>query len=383
MSVLKQRQHSRATLTLLAAVVVSVSLVTTARGQGPTLVVTDSVRLIEFHDQVTLVGRTEAISASRIVSEVEGRVKSIDALEGAQVAEGATLVSVDAERIRLAHMAKKAQAAQARAEADLAVANLKRAEKLFNEAGISESQLEEKRADATAALERFNQLSAEERRLELDLRSCKISAPFAGYTVRQLVHVGGWVGVGDPVFEMVDLSKIKVTIDLPEKYFGQVAIGSEAAVIVSGDQSRPITGVVTGVAPSASQTTHTFPVYVTVSNGEGRLGSGMLVRATLNLNNKFTSLAVSKDAIVRQGPLEQVYTIVDGKAAPIPVRSSSTTGAMVAISGDGVQQGMVVVVRGNERIFPGSPVRTPGDPPPAPATPPDTSVAQENSGGDS
>ncbi|HSG99513.1 MAG TPA: efflux RND transporter periplasmic adaptor subunit, partial [candidate division Zixibacteria bacterium] len=379
MKEIKQRQYSRHALKLLATTAASLSLAAVTHGQGPTLVVTDSVRLMEFHDQVTLVGRTEAIATSQIVSEVEGRVNSIDALEGARVAEGATLVSVDPERIRLAHMAKKAQAAQAKAEADLAVANLKRAEQLFKEAGISESQLEEKRAAATAALERFNQLSAEERRLELDLRSCKISAPFAGYTVRQLVHVGGWVGIGDPVFEMVDLSKIKVTIDLPEKYFGQVAIGGKAAVIISGDESRPITGLVTGVAPSASQTTHTFPVYVTVSNSEGRLGGGMLVRATLNLNKKFTSLAVSKDAIVRQGPLEQIYTIVEGKAAPIAVRSSSTSGAMIAIAGEGVQQGMVVVVRGNERIFPGSPVRTPDALPPAPA--PDTTTATDNSGG--
>ena len=38
----------------------------------PTLVETDSVRKMEFHDQITLVGRTQAIANSRIVAEVSG-----------------------------------------------------------------------------------------------------------------------------------------------------------------------------------------------------------------------------------------------------------------------------------------------------------------------
>jgi len=67
---------------------------------------------------------------------------------------------------------------------------------------------------------------------------------------------------------------------------------------------------------------------------------------------------VHKDAIVRQGAQTMIYTVADGKAAPVPVMIGSMSGDMVAVSGDGITEGMPVVVRGNERIFPGSPVRT-------------------------
>ena len=70
---------------------------------------------------------------------------------------------------------------------------------------------------------------------------------------------------------------------------------------------------------------------------------------------------MSKDAIVRQGNQTLVYTIVDGKATPITVTTSSSNGTMIAVSGEGLEDGMPVVVRGNERIFPGSPVRTPDE----------------------
>ena len=164
---------------------------------------------------------------------------------------------------------------------------------------------------------------------------------------------------GTPVYEMVDLAVVKVTLDLPERHFGQVEIGTPVSISISGNATTPVVGKVTGIAPQASETSHTFPVIVSVENAEGRLGSGMLVRATLSLKGRFTSLAVSKDAIIRQGDQTMVYTIVEGKAAPIPVITSSSNGIMIAVSGEGLAEGMPVVVRGNERIFPGSPVQTP------------------------
>ena len=132
-------------------------------------------------------------------------------------------------------------------------------------------------------------------------------------------------------------------------------------VTASNEKSKSRTGRVTGISPSASVSTHTFPVFITVDNKDGFLGGGMLVRATLSLNKKFTSLAVSKDAIVRQGLRTMVYTIENGKAVMLPVVTSSTNEDMIAIGGERLKEGMTVVVRGNERIFPGSPVRVQGE----------------------
>jgi multidrug efflux pump subunit AcrA (membrane-fusion protein) len=96
---------------------------------------------------------------------------------------------------------------------------------------------------------------------------------------------------------------------------------------------------------------------VAVKNAGGRLGSGMLVRATLDLAGTFKGLAVSKDAVVRQGESTFVYTVAGGVANPVPVRTRATHGDHVAIEGDGLAVGQPIVVRGNERLFPGSPVR--------------------------
>lgn len=325
-------------------------------GQGAVLVETESVGEQLFHDQVSIVGRTSAKISSKIVSEVSGRVAEINSAEGVWVRKNQPLVTIDAQRLALALKAKTAEVEQARITAELTHADKQRAIELRNQNLISSTALDSAIAWEAIQSSRYEQLEAERARLKLDYENSVIRAPFSGYTGRKLIDVGEWVEPGQAVYEMVDLSTIKVTVDLPERYFGHLKIGSPVTVTVTNGAETDLTGRVTGISPNASQDTHTFPVIIEVANADGRLGGGMLVRATLSLNEQFTSLAVSKDAIVRQGSQTMIYTINDGKASPVPVTITSTNGTMLAVESQMLQVGMPVVVRGNERIYPGAAV---------------------------
>jgi RND family efflux transporter MFP subunit len=349
---------TRFTISLPIAFSLSIMTATAGQAQGmpPTSVETEPVQSMEFHDQITLVGRTEAKSQSQIVSEVSGRVIRIDALEGNEIRKGSVVVSIDPRSIQYELEAKRAEVEQARVQAELEEKDLERSENLFHQGAISNDQFDEDKALSTQTIELYNQRQAELKHLELDLENCRIRSPFDGYTVRKLIDVGEWVNPGTPVYELVDLSTIKVIVDLPEKHFGHVMQGSSVIITTSGKTKNPLQGKVTGIAPNASRETHTFPVIVNVANAENRLGGGMLVRVTLTLDELFTSLSVSKDAIIRQGAQTMIYTVAEGKAMPIPVQTSSTKDDRIAIQGQGLREGMPVVIRGNERIFPGSPV---------------------------
>ena len=343
-----------------------VCLCAVARAQQmpPTLVVTDSVRQLEFNDQIRLVGRTSAHAQSRITSEVTGRVSNIESEEGVPVSAGTPLVAIDNERTGFLLAAKEAETRQADLAAGLAETNRIRTLELFGRSLVSESARDSATAWAGMQAERHRELAAERDRLALDFENCTIRAPYAGYTGRRLVEAGEWVQPGVPVFEMVDLSSVRVTVDLPERYFGHLSTGSTALIERQGGSEDQFDARVTGISASATAETHTFPVIVTIPEANGRLGGGMVVRVTLSLDQRFTSLAVDKDAIVRQGQQTLVYTVQEGKASPVPVITSSSDGSMVAIRAEGLTEGMQVVIRGNERIFPGSPVMVAGEPPP-------------------
>ncbi len=331
----------------------------------PTLVETAPIQELEFHQELTLVGRTEARHESRIVAEVAGRVESLPAAEGRRVKRGAALVTIDCRRVALALDAKKAETAQAGAEAELARKELARARELVETSVFPERNLDSAEADEQRTAERYRELEAARRGLELDLEDCTIRAPYTGFTIRKLVDVGEWVEAGTPVYELIDLAVVKVTADLPERRYGQVEIGSPVRITRTssralrgdGNGGATLTGRVTGIAPRASETTHTFPVIIEVENAGGHLGSGMLVRAALALKGTFSSLAITKDAIVREGDRTRIYTVADGVASEVEVETRGSLGSLVAIAGDGLRVGQPVIVRGNERLEDGTEVQ--------------------------
>ncbi len=337
-------------------------------GQGSVLVKTEDVFKQSFHDQISLIGRTAARISSNIVSEISGRVASVNTPEGTWAKTRQPLITIDSERLSLSLKAMEAETEQARLQAELASSDRERTIELRKQNLVSETALDSAVAWEAIQAARYRQLDADRAKLAYDFESSIIRAPFSGYTGRQLIDVGEWVEPGQAVYEMVDLSVIKITVDLPERYFGHLQIGSAVTVTVSNDTEKSISGRVTGISPNASSETHTFPVIIEVKNSNGRLAGGMLVRTTLFLNEQFTSLAVSKDAIVRQGNQIMIYTIDEGKASPIPVTIKSTEGDNLAVESQMLQIGMPVVIRGNERIYPGAAVTT-GEEPEQPVTP--------------
>ena len=67
-------------------------------------------------------------------------------------------------------------------------------------------------------------------------------------------------------------------------------------------------------------------------------------------------VTVHKDAIVRKGGQALVFVIEDSKAAPRKVQLGEATGGRIVVIA-GLKKGDVTVVRGNERLQPGTTVK--------------------------
>ena len=71
----------------------------------------------------------------------------------------------------------------------------------------------------------------------------------------------------------------------------------------------------------------------------------------------YDALVVPKDAVVLQRGGEIVFRInADGSVEPVPIESAQGVGEWVVVSGP-LEAGDRVVVRGNERLFPGQQVQ--------------------------
>jgi len=326
----------------------------------PAVVVTAPVESGEVHVPLTLVGTAEPRYSAEVASEVEGVVTAVAARKGAVVKKGDVLVKVRTVSVELDLEEARGRLGEVEARIAKADADVKRAQRLFEQSFTSEEDLQRTQADLDALRQQARQVRAAVGRLEDRLTRMTIRAPFAGWVVAERTEVGAWVGEGTVVAELTDLSVIHAMVPVPEQELARIHLGMAVEVACDALPGTPFTGKVTAIVPRADPASRTFPVEVSVDNPAGRILAGMIARATFRHDGGTGIATIPKDAFVPQpGGGGYVVKVVDDAATIVPVQvleSQEERFAVEPLQG-ALTAGDRVVIRGNERLRPGQPVR--------------------------
>jgi multidrug efflux system membrane fusion protein len=208
--------------------------------------------------QIIASARTEPDRMVEIKAETDGRVVAIGAERGEFVDEGSAIVELSM-RDRAARLAEtEALIRQRELEYEAGV-------RLLTERFVSEAELAASEALLAAAR------SARERIL-LDIEYTKISAPFDGVIYDRSVEIGDYVGVGDPIAQIVDADPLIVVGNLNESDIGQIEVGAVGSATILG--GRAIEGHVRYLSPIADESTRSFRVELAVANPDRNLTVG-------------------------------------------------------------------------------------------------------------
>jgi multidrug efflux pump subunit AcrA (membrane-fusion protein) len=246
-----------------------------------------------------------------------------------------------------------------REELDLALAEAVQAEQSFADASANYDLVlagprAERLAQARARLEA--QVEAV-RRMQVMLDKHAIMAPFDGYVVNELTEVGSWLKTGDPVAEVVQLDVVELEAFIAERHVVHVRKGMLADVRIDALPGRKFPGIVARVIPQADERSRTFPVRIRVNNPEDEDGhllkSGMSAKVNLGIGDIGTALMVPKDALVLGAERPRIVVVQQQAEGPtvqmVDVELGMSDSEWIQISGP-VQDGMEVVVQGNERL---------------------------------
>jgi len=99
------------------------------------------------------------------------------------------------------------------------------------------------------------QIRAEERALaeaRVLLSYCRLKSPLSGYIAKRFHAVGDVVGPGEPVYAVVDFSKLYVLVLLEETKLRGVRPGCEARIRIDAYPGVEFRGVVTAVLPATA-----------------------------------------------------------------------------------------------------------------------------------
>ena len=347
---------------LIAMAALSVSVASTPaqengkkKGPPPSPVRVAMVETKMVSNQILLVGTTEAIAKSTVASEVSGVVEYFPVKEGDFVKKGDLLVNLRETELKL--RIKGAIAAREKILANLnnAEKELARLSKLKEANSIAEKQFDVAFFAHRALSQGLLQSKAEIELLEYEIKQTKVLAPFSGFVAKEHTQVGEWIMAGGPVVSLLDLNRIRITVDVPEQYSVLLPSESIVKIAIKSISNDLLSAKIYAVLPQGDPNARTFPVRINLPNPGLKIKSGMEAMVTFNLSTKKSALLVPKDAVVTMGNNRMVYLVDGGKAVPVGVKILGYYDGNVAVEGKFIP-GAPVVIRGNERLRPGQAV---------------------------
>jgi membrane fusion protein (multidrug efflux system) len=295
----------------------------------------------DFIERLSLTGETEPIRAASIASEAAGRIVELHLDEGAQVSEGETLVRVDTSQ-------QSAQAGQLRAQLEQVESDIRRTERLLDRGLATESDLEQLRTQKASLEEQL-------RGVYIGVGSGTTKAPFDGQIVRKDTEIGEFANPGAPLGRIIDISQLKVIVDLPEREIGTVTEGQSARVQIPALGER-VEGEIARIGAEADTRSRTFPVEVIVDNPDGRLRAGMRARVEIKKSHLENVVVAPLDSLMQGIDGTEAVVVRDGLAYVVQVTVGPTRGNYAVIS-EGISAGAELVVRGQNDLVNEEPVQ--------------------------
>lgn len=120
---------------------------------------------------------------------------------------------------------------------------------------------------------------------------------------------------------------------------------------------KSYTAFIESIIPKGDIATRTFPVKIAFKKVPSNLYEGMAATIEIQSGQNVKALLVPRDAILKRFGQDVVFFDSNGTAVMVPVKTVGYTNGKVAVSGAGLSEGARVVTKGNERIFPKSPIK--------------------------
>ncbi len=352
---LARKSDSKIFLLFILTLTIAQTYLALGQGPPPAKVVVSPAIIASIHDQVQLIGTVESWRTSQVAAETSGKVAVLKGRRGDQIEKGAVLARLakSALQLKLKEITAKWNASRARLKK--AVDQMKRSEKLVKEALLSERAFREAELTVDELGESLAVSEAAILQIEDELEKKTVRAPFDGVVTRELTEVGQWVEKGGGILRMVDLSTVRILVDLPERYVPRVKKGSTVRVRIDALGEETFPGKVHALVPEGDRASRLFPLEIRVKNAELHIKEGMLARIEFDLGQARRSLMVDKDAIIVRGPQTYLFSIQEGKAIRHSISTGKAKGTQIEIKGP-VDEGQLVVIRGNERLRDGQAV---------------------------
>lgn len=285
-------------------------------------------------------GNFEPFQELKFSAEKPGRVVRVLVKEGDKVQVGETLAVVRSEQISSDLQA--AEAAFQNAQTDYT-----RFENALKTGGITKQQLDQSNLNLVNSKARYQQA-------KVNIGDTNIKATISGVVNKKYIEPGSVLGANTPLFDIVNVSKLKLKVTVNENQVTNLAVGAAIKVTASVYPEKEFSGKIAFIA-AKSDSSLNFPVEIEIANNTNNdLKAGMYGTALFATNKQKEKLKiVPRKAFVGSVSSNQIFVIENGMAKLKTVVSGRIFDDKVEII-SGLSDGETVVVTGQINLHDGT-----------------------------
>lgn len=266
-------------------------------------------------------------------AEAGGRITSILVKEGARVSRGQVLAHIDSEYASLD--VQRTEDALHKLRTDQA-----RYQSSYETGGVTKAQLDE---IELAVRNTENQLQQAKRRMQ----DSNVKAPISGIVNKRMIELGAYVSPGADLFEIVDISRLKLDVTANETQVVQIKTGDKVKITSTVFPAEEFTGTVSFIAVKADNSLN-YPIEILVDNESQRVGlkAGMYATAHFQFPKQDPVIMIPRGSFIGSVSSQLVYVMdTDSTAQQREVTPGRIIGERVEIL-NGVQEGETIITSG-------------------------------------
>jgi membrane fusion protein, multidrug efflux system len=282
------------------------------KGQQPVLITATVVqpRALEIYEEV--IGTLENVIDPTVGAEVAGRVTRVLGFTGKKVAKGEVLAEIDAVDFQIQSRGDRAEIGRLTSLLEQQQRVVERQQKLVSQGFISQNAVDDALAQRNALRE---QLAAARARAEATGRSMtksRVVAPIDGEIETQVVAVGDYVKLGDPLFKLVGVQELRAHLMLPEAAATRIQTGLKVVMSSPAAPERLIEARIDEIRPTVGANNRALDAIVKFRGDGNTFRGGGTVNARIVTRTLEGALMVPEQSIVLRPAGKVVYTVQEG-----------------------------------------------------------------------
>jgi RND family efflux transporter MFP subunit len=289
-------------------------------------------------------GNFEPSQNLKFAAESAGRVTRVLVDEGSTVRIGQTLAIIEGDKLSV-------DVQSANAAYQTAVADYQRYENAFKTGGVTRQQVDQAKLALSNAKARLSQA-------RISFGDATIKSSINGIVNKKHIEPGSVVASGTPLFDLVNVSKLKLRVTVGESQIATLKLGAPVKVQASVFPDKQFNGKITFIAPMADETLN-FPVEIEIENAGNQIKAGMYGTANFAADEAQQKplRIIPRSAFVGSVNSNQVFVVQDSVARLKKIVAGRVFGDKVEVL-DGLQDGEIVVTSGQINLTDGTPVST-------------------------